>query len=40
VLVGEESGPGLADLVLDALSRQGTIAPAEDGRIRRIGARE
>ena len=40
VLVGEESGPGLADLVLDALSRQGTIAPVEDGRIRRLGARD
>jgi 5'-nucleotidase len=38
VLVGEESGPGLADLVLDALARQTTIAPMEDGRIRRGGA--
>jgi 5'-nucleotidase/UDP-sugar diphosphatase len=36
VLVGEESGPALAALVLDALARRGTIAPLTDGRIRRM----
>jgi 2',3'-cyclic-nucleotide 2'-phosphodiesterase (5'-nucleotidase family) len=36
VLVDEESGPQLADLVLDAIARQGTIAPVEDGRLRRV----
>jgi 5'-nucleotidase len=33
VLVGEESGPQLADLVLDAIATRGTIAPEVDGRI-------
>jgi 5'-nucleotidase len=38
VLVSEESGPQLADLVLDAIARRGTIAPEVDARLRRSGA--
>lgn len=38
VLVDEESGPQLAGLVLDAIARQGTIAPETDGRILRRSA--
>ena len=34
VLVGEESGPNLTQLVLDAVARRGTIAPQPDGRLR------
>lgn len=37
-LVGEESGPPLADLVLDAIAARGTIAPEVDGRIQRSAA--
>lgn len=33
VLVDEASGPQLTQLVLDAIARRGTIAPATDGRI-------
>ena len=36
VLVGEESGPQLADLFLDAIATRGTIAPEVDGRIRTV----
>ena len=34
VLVGEESGPNLTQLVLDAVARRGAIAPQPDGRLR------
>ena len=34
VLVGPESGPDLAAIVLEAIGRRGTIAPALEGRIR------
>jgi 5'-nucleotidase len=34
VLVGPESGPGLSTIVLEAVERQGTIAPTVEGRIR------
>jgi len=34
-LVGEEAGPLLAQVVLDAIAMRGTIAPAPDGRITR-----
>jgi 5'-nucleotidase len=37
-LVGEESGPPLANLVLDAIASRGTIAPEVDGRIQRSAA--
>ena len=37
VLVNRESGPQLGDLVLDAITRRGTIAPVVDGRLRRTG---
>jgi 5'-nucleotidase len=37
VLVGEESGPLLAALVAEAISRAGTIAPGVDGRLRAVG---
>ena len=33
VLVGEESGPQLTQIVLDAIVRRGTIAPEVDGRL-------
>ena len=36
-LVGQEAGPPLAQLVLDAITARGTIAPAPDGRITRTG---
>jgi len=35
VLVGPESGPDLATIVLDAVTRRGTIAPTVEGRIAR-----
>ena len=34
-LVGEETGPPLAQVVVDAIVVRGTIAPAADGRITR-----
>ncbi len=37
VLVGEESGPPLTQLVLDAVAVRGAIAPALDGRLRATG---
>ena len=37
VLVSRESGPQLGDLILDAIARRGTIAPAVDDRLRRVG---
>lgn len=37
VLVSRESGPQLADLILDAIARRGEIAPAVDDRLRRVG---
>ena len=36
VLVGEESGPNLTQLVLDAIARRGAIAPQPDGRLRAL----
>jgi len=36
VLVGEESGPQLADILLDAIARAGTIAPGVDGRLKAL----
>src|SRR5574341_624881 len=33
VLVGEESGPNLTQLLLDAIARRGAIAPQVDGRL-------
>lgn len=35
VLVGPESGPDLSTMVLEVVTRRGTIAPALEGRIRR-----
>ena len=37
VLVSRESGPQLGDLILDAIAKRGTIAPAVDARLRRVG---
>ena len=37
VLVSRESGPQLGDLILDAIAKRGTIAPAVDDRLRRVG---
>ncbi len=36
VLVNEESGPQLADIVLDAIVERGTIGPRADGRLRAL----
>jgi 2',3'-cyclic-nucleotide 2'-phosphodiesterase (5'-nucleotidase family) len=36
-LVGEEAGPPLAQVVLDAIAARNTIAPVPDGRITRTG---
>ncbi|OGL12867.1 MAG: hypothetical protein A3I14_10175 [Candidatus Rokubacteria bacterium RIFCSPLOWO2_02_FULL_73_56] len=37
VVVGETSGPDLTRLVLEAIAARGSIAPAEDGRLTRVG---
>jgi len=34
VLVDAVSGPQLSDIVLEAITARGTIAPAVDGRLR------
>jgi hypothetical protein len=36
VLVNEESGPQLADVVAAAIAARGTIAPQADGRLRPV----
>jgi 2',3'-cyclic-nucleotide 2'-phosphodiesterase (5'-nucleotidase family) len=35
VLVGPENGPALSAIVLDAVTRRGTISPQVEGRIRK-----
>jgi 2',3'-cyclic-nucleotide 2'-phosphodiesterase (5'-nucleotidase family) len=36
VLVNEESGPQLSDVVLEGIAAKGVIAPQVDGRIRSV----
>ncbi len=37
ILIGEASGPQVAQIVLDAIIARGTIAPTTDGRIATSG---
>ena len=37
VLVGDENGPNLTQLVLDAIAHRNAIAPQPDGRLRAVG---